>query len=373
MSHAKPNFSHQTEAHRAASAAGGSYFALARFGLRSWFSLLRSDMIRIVCMSVVVLCAATASAEQWAEKMFTQRSHDFGPVPRDSKTEYEFVVKNLYNEDLHIAHVGASCSCTQPRILKDTLKPLESGAIVAAFNTRAFSGQHSARLTVTIDRPQFAQVELQVKGYVRTDLVLEPGLVNLGTIGEGQAAEKKIKIEHFGGSDWKIKEVATDSEFLSASVNEKSRRGGRVVYELAVQLKEGAPAGYLKDQLAITTNDTRTKQFDVSVEGRIEPQLSVSPSTLMLGTLQPGQKITKNFVVKGIKPFKILDIHCDNASFTFKSSDESKTVHLIPMTFEAGTDAGTISQQIEIVTDLDDHKSVQLTVGGVVSLPLAGN
>ncbi len=330
-------------------------------------------MIRVVCVSLVALFAATASAQQWAEKMFAQRSHDFGAVPRDSKTEFEFVIENLYSEDLHIAHVGASCSCTKPRIVKDTLQPLETGAVVAAFNTRSFSGQHSARLTVTIDRPQFAQVELQVKGYIRTDLVLEPGLVNLGTIGEGQTAEKKIKIEHFGGNDWKIKEVSTDSEFLTARVNETSRRNGRVVYELAVQLKEGAPAGYLSDQLAITTNDKNTKQFDVSVEGRIEPQLSVSPANILLGTLQPGQKITKNFVVKGLKPLKILDIHCDNESFTFKSSDESKTVHLIPMTFEAGADACKISQQIEIVTDLDDHKSVQLTVAGVVCLPLAGN
>jgi hypothetical protein len=330
-------------------------------------------MIRIVWLSALVFCAAPASGQQWAEKMFTERSHDFGAVPRDSKTEYEFVVKNLYNEDLHIAHVGASCSCTKPRIVKDTLKPLETSAIVAAFNTRAFTGQHSARLTVTIDRPQFAQVELQVRGYIRTDLVLEPGLVNLGTIGEGGTAEKKIKIEHYGGNDWKIKEVSTDSEFLTASVNETSRRGGRVVYELAVQLNPGAPAGYLKDELTIATNDRNTKQFDVAVEGRIEPQLSVSPSTIMLGTLQPRQKVTKNFVVKGIKPFKILDIHCDNPAFTFKPSDESKTVHLVPLAFQAAADAGKIAEQIEIVTDLDDHKTVNLTVTGLVSLPLAGN
>jgi hypothetical protein len=45
--------------------------------------------------------------------------------------------------------------------------------------------------------------------------------------------EKKIKIEHFGANDWRIKEVSTDSEFLTAAVNETSRRNGRVVYELA--------------------------------------------------------------------------------------------------------------------------------------------
>src|SRR5208283_2392202 len=78
-------------------------------------SFTRSDMIRIVTLLAASCWAATASAQQWADKMFAQHSHDFGSVPRAAKVEYEFVVTNLYNQDIHIASVSASCSCTQPR------------------------------------------------------------------------------------------------------------------------------------------------------------------------------------------------------------------------------------------------------------------
>jgi hypothetical protein len=273
---------------------------------------------------------------------------------------------------VHISSVSASCGCTQPRIAKQTLKANEKGAIIAAFNTRTFTGQHSARLTVTIDKPKFAQVELQVRGYIRTDLVLEPGLVNLGSVGEGQTAEKKIRVEHFGNSNWKINDVQSDSPFLTAAVKETARGNGRVAYELAVQLKGGAPTGYLKDHVTISTNDNRTARLPVDVEGMIVAPLTVSPAALSLGAVAPGQRVTKQIVVKGTKPFKILEIRCDNEAFTFGSSNESKLVHLVPVTFKAGDTSGQLSQLIEIVTDMDDHRAVTFSVLGQVGAPLAG-
>src|SRR5262245_47534954 len=101
-------------------------------------------MFRCVIFCALSICAATACAQQWAENMFPERSHDFGSVPRAAKVEYEFVLTNLYKDDVHIASVRSSCGCTQPRISKDTLKTHEKGSIIAAFNTNAFSGQRGA-------------------------------------------------------------------------------------------------------------------------------------------------------------------------------------------------------------------------------------
>ena len=327
-------------------------------------------MFRYSFALAVCACAATASAEEWADKMFSQRSHDFGAVPRAAKVEYEFVITNPYKDDVHIAGVRTSCGCTSPRISKDTLKANEKGAIVAAFNTHAFTGQHGARVTVTIDKPRWAEVELNVKGYIRTDITLEPGLVSLGSVSRGQTVDKKIKIEHFGRDDWKITDVSTDSPYLDASIKEVSRSSGRVAYELDVQLKDGAPAGYLNDQLILATNDRRA-QFPVKVEGRIISPLTVSPTSLMLGSLQPGQKVTKKIVVKGTKPFAILDVRCDDVRFTFEPQREANTVHLVDVTFQAGNEPGKISKKIEIITDLNEQSTVELTAIGMVQSPLA--
>src|SRR5262245_51513006 len=128
-------------------------------------------MFRIGFVALAVSAfTATASAQQWADKLFETKAHDFGSVPRAAKSEYLFKVTNPYGEDLHIASVRSSCGCTIPRIEKDTLKTNEQGAIIAEFNTRAFTGQRHARVTVTIDRPRFAEVQLDIKGYIRTDV-----------------------------------------------------------------------------------------------------------------------------------------------------------------------------------------------------------
>ncbi len=329
-------------------------------------------MIRFTVACAVCVCAATASGQQWAEKMFAERSVDFGAVPRSAKVEHEFVITNLYKEDVHIAGVRTSCGCTAPRILKDTLKTHEKGVIVAAFNTRAFSGQHRARITVTIDRPQWAEVELNVTGYVRTDITLEPGQIDLGSVPAGKTADKKIRIEHRGRDDWQLTGVTAHSPYLVPTLKEISRSGGHQIYELEVQLTDGAAAGYLNDELILTTNDRRS-QFPVIVEGRIVAALSVSPTTLMLGTLSPGQEVNKQIVVKGVEPFSILDVRCDDDCFAFNiaAAQEKKKVHLVPVTFIAGEGLGKITRKIEIITDLRGQPTAELTAIGHISTSLA--
>ncbi len=101
--------------------------------------------------------------------------------------------------------------------------------------------------------------------------------------------------------------------------------------------------------------------------------LTVSPSSLMLGILQPGQKVTKQIVLKGKQPFRVTAIECDAPGFSFPSISEAKTVHLIPVTFVAGKDPVKLTEKIIIRTDLEEHKLVELPAFGQVLAPLAGN
>jgi hypothetical protein len=328
-------------------------------------------MFRCSLAVALSLCASIASAQQWAEKMFTERVYDFGGVARAAKVEHNFVITNPYKEDVHIASVRSSCGCTQPRIAKDTLKTYESGAIVAAFNTRAFTGQRGATVTVTFDRPRYAEVTLNVRGYIRTDVVLDPGQVNFGSVSAGQAAEKEIKVNYAGRDDWQITGVNANSPYLTAEVKELSRKRGRVSYLLDVKLKDNAPAGYLQQQLTLLTNDQRN-EVPVNVEGLIVAELTVSPSALMLGTVQAGQTVNKQIVVRGAKPFKIVEVRCDNSAFQFETGDEAKAVHLVPVKFQAAGEPGKIHQKIEIVTDLEGGKTASLTALGQIAAPLAG-
>lgn len=293
-----------------------------------------------------------ARGQDWARKMFEETKHEFGVVAKDSKTTFDFVFVNKYLEDVHVASVRASCGCTTPIIVNRDVKTWEKGVIRAQFNTDRFTGQRGATLTVTFDRPFFAEVQLRVDGYIRSDLVFNPGQVEFGNVDQGLATVKKIDVVSFGKSNWKIQDVRSVSDYLSVQILDENRQNGKVTYSLGVNLKENAPAGYLQNQLTIVTNDPALTNVPILVSGRVQPSLTVSPQSLHLGDLQPGEASTKNLVVKSKAPIRIAEIVCDNASCTFKFDPQKQAqLHVIPVTLTASDDAGKIFEHVVIRTE----------------------
>jgi hypothetical protein len=304
---------------------------------------------------VIVLSAAPSFGQDWAQKMFKVKDHDFGSVARGAKVEYSYVFENLYMEDVHISHAYSSCHCTDVRVENPTVKTYEKGAIVATFNTNAFSGQRGATLTVVIDRPFYAEVQLQDRGYIRTDVDVQPGSVQFGSIDQGIGYKQFVDVNYTGGrDDWKLVGLRSDNPHISAKAYETSRNYGQATYRLEVHVDKAMPAGYLDDHLALLTNDASAQQIPVLVEGRIMPTISVSPAALFMGVVQPGQKATKTLVVTSKKPFRVLSITCDDPkSFQFDLSKDAQAtkLHQIPVTFVAGAAAGKVVKTIKIKTD----------------------
>ncbi len=138
-----------------------------------------------------ILFCTPCFGQEWAQNMFKVREHDFGTVARGAKAEYRFVFDNIYMEDVHIAGVRTSCGCTTPSVENPSLKTYEKGAILAHFNTPTFQGARGATLTVTIDKPFYAEVQLHVKGFIRSDVVVEPGSVQVGSVDRARAPTGK--------------------------------------------------------------------------------------------------------------------------------------------------------------------------------------
>ncbi len=312
-------------------------------------------MIRRITVFVVyfVLTAVPCFAQQWATKMFQTADHDFGTVARGSKAEFDFKLSNLYLEDVHVAAAYSSCGCTSVEVVNPGLKTYEEGAIHARFNTPTFLGSRAATITVIIDKPFPAEVLLHVRGVIRGDVVFEPGSVQLGDVSLGTAVERKVRVTRSGWDDWQINDIKSSNPHISAKVAGSSRQNGWTTTDLTVTLDKDAPIGYLQDHLLLMTSEGQSVQMPLAVEGRVISDLTVSPSSLFLGVVQPGQEVTKSVVVKGSRPFKVLSITCDDKSFKFAPTNgEAKTVHVIPVTFVAGTTAGKMTKSIRIVTDL---------------------
>jgi hypothetical protein len=315
--------------------------------------VIRPTLVAVALVPVALVASLSTAAlgQDWASKMLSATTHDFGSVARSAKVQQRIVVKNLYKEDVHIAGVRVSCGCISASATRDVLATHETGEIVIDLNTRSFLGRRTATATVTFDRPYYAEARINISAYIRSDVVFTPGVVDFGTVHEGLAAEKKITVLYAGRDDWKIVDVTSANSNYEVAVTEKSRGGGRVSYELSVRLKDGTPAGYVNDPLTLVTNDSNLKRVPLYVEGRITPSVTVSPASLNLGVVKPGQKVTRLLIVKGNEPFRIIGVDCGDRCFEFKVSETAKTQHRIPVTFTAGEKPGNIAERIRIKTD----------------------
>ena len=315
--------------------------------------MLRNSLHALICTLLIANCC---QAQEWAKKLFETTSHDFGTVARGAKTVYRFKIRNPFEETVHIASVRSSCGCTSPKIINSTLKTFEEGEIVAEFNTRAFTGQNGATITVTIDQPFTAEIQLRVSGYVRSDVVFHPGSVRFGSVDEGTSAEKVISVNYAGRDDWKVLDVRSANPYLEVEIEETARGNRRVAYELIVRLKKDAPAGYFKSQLVLVTDDRRLTRVPFDVEGHVVSEITVSPQSVVLDPVRAGGEVSMKFLVRCKKPFKILSVECDDECFTFKKVDEAKALHFVLVTFHPDRDAkGKIQKSIRIRTDLDDN------------------
>jgi hypothetical protein len=306
---------------------------------------------------LLLLIASPVAAQEWAEKMFSERSHDFGVVARGAKAEFRFEFQNIFQEDVHIVSVESSCSCTTPVIENDkrVIKTWDKGAIVAVFNTRQFTDDKGAKVKVRFDKPFAAVVELSVKGKIRGDVVFEPAALDFGKIDLGGEVEKKLHVSYAGNPKWEIRDVRSALP-IEVNMFESARKPGRVEYDLVVKLSDQAPSGYFTGQMTLVTSDPHNSDIPVTLEGRIVSGITVSASHLMLGALEPGQTVTRKVVLSGRKEFKITEVKCDDEDgLKIVQPSAAKRVQVIPVTYTAGDAAGKLQRTIVIKTDQDSE------------------
>lgn len=316
------------------------------------------------CLSLAA--CGSASAANWADALFPVKTHNFGTVAVAADTQFVFPIKNHTDQDIHIASVRASCGCTTPILKEQWIRAGQEGAVIARYNTDTFRGKKGATLTVVIDRPAYAEVQLRVDGYIRRDIVFNPGSVQFGKVGAGESSEQRVGIAYAGRAEWQITGVESPQPYLHADVREKNRSGQRVDYELVVRISGDAPAGFVQEELIIQTNDRAMPRVPLQVSGQVEAPLSVAPQSFAVGTLKPGEDKTQRLVIRGNEPFKITSIELDGFDVDFPPTTEAKEAHVLTVRFVATDRDGKIDAPLVIRTDRGETMTARAAVIGEI-------
>ncbi|MEM7478610.1 MAG: DUF1573 domain-containing protein [Planctomycetota bacterium] len=309
----------------------------------------------------------SAQAQDWVKAMFKETTHDFGTVARGAKAQFSFVLENKYEEDIHIASVRTTCTCTTPSIKDDsrTLKTYQKGEIVCKFNTDAFIGSKAAVVTVVFDKPVYGEMQLNVKGTIRSDVSTDPGEIQFGDVARGTEKSTSVKISYRGSRPWEIKDVRSENMNLGVQLSPKTNRAGVVEYDMKVRLKPSAPVGSFSDEIILVTNEANFNLVTIPVRGKVPPPLEMSDS-VALGTTKVEEVLKSRLIVKGQSKFAITNITCEDPRFSFKTPSGSRTAHLIPLEFNAGKEAGAFRVEVTVETDLSEDNKVSTFVSGNV-------
>lgn len=323
--------------------------------------------VLLLVAGALVPTSLQAQNYSFTKDLFQKKSHDFGTVARAAQIDYVFEFTNNTKNTIEMSSVRTSCNCTTPTIEKKSIKPGEKGGVRCKFNTRSFLGSRRATVTVAFSRPYFSEVQLEVKGYVRRDIVVHPPSIDFKNVKEGEGSSQKVAIEYAGDDNWKISEARSSNPDIDVALKETHRGKGTVGYELVATLKKNAKPGYLNNfQLMLKTNDNRLNQFPVSISGKVEEAISVSPTSIDIDDMKKGDSFSKKIIVRASEPFQIVSAKSTDDRVMAEIPEEKSKMHIITVTLKAGDSTGKVNASLDLVTDLGGVKKTIDFSGNII-------
>lgn len=331
-----------------------------------------------VVVGVVVCTASTVSAqfleppkvEAWAVAMVSSDQLtgkdplriNYKSVARGQDVTFKFRLTNLYTQAIQVTNLATSCGCisweeNRGGSMLSTPIVIPSGkeaTVTLRLDTIRHQGeQKNKKATITVVNTESGKpglAEILVEGYIRSDVVLQPGSVNFGSVSPEATAEQHIAVNYAGRSDWRIVTARCNSPHLNVDVVEKLRGNGLVNYDVVVKLKETAPVGQLRDQLIIVTDDANNPQIPIQVDARIEPEYQVQVSSFS-GDLIPGKpaqtRVFVRYTKNPPKPFKIEKLERTRQEETIKveKSSDMRAFHQMVLTITPPNEPGDFEEE----------------------------
>jgi hypothetical protein len=336
-------------------------------------------MTRISCIFIAVVFFVRLVAGQepepatdWTQHVIpdAERSFDFKTVAKGTVSIHRFVLKNPFLEPIHIKAILSSCTCTTIDFNKEeqsVLKTYEEAVIPIRLQGDMFEGQRNSTITVIIDEPHRAEIQLNVRGEIRTDLNISPrDLIDFGNVELGKEQSRALTVTYKGSNtQWRIVDVKCENEFIrTTDVITETTRVGEKTFRLNVILDKSAPNGNLLTTLLLRSNDSEPRRdIPIPIRATVGTVINVTPKAFSLGILSPGEvSPTKSVILRGTRPFRITKIECDNPAIdiplTVNADDPPKIVYSVPVVYrnplegEGAPKEGVMRAIVQITTDI---------------------
>jgi Protein of unknown function (DUF1573) len=319
-------------------------------------------MFRHVMFCFGILVVGSVQAGE-AEKFFSERTKDFGTVPFGQTQVHHFKVTNTSANVVQISGAGVSCGCTTATVQGNILRPGESTYVTASMDTKKFIGQKEVLVYVNFSAPR-EQVTLSVKANRNDNFGKSAEALNLGQVRKGVEGSGSMQVTMRNEPGFEIRGAASGTEYVKPTAKLIRRDNSEVVYEVAATLKGGLDTGTWTTDLVFSTNSAMVPTIRIPLYVDVVAAITATPSAVQFSSVRVGDKKELSVVVKGDKPFKILDVKGGDGLITASAdSTESKQAHVVRIVFQP-SEAGDLSKTITVVTDTGAEGKITIPVRG---------
>jgi hypothetical protein len=325
----------------------------------------------LVAFTILVQLAFGQSAEtDWLQHVIPtkERSFDFKTVAKGATPEYPFVLKNPLQEPIHIASVVSSCACTTLDFdaEKTVLQTYETFELKVRLRGDRFEGQRNSTLTVIIDKPHRAEIQLNVRGEIRADLKVTPDFLDFGNVVLEKGPSKTLTVTYSGSnSHWRIVDARCENPCIRANITTDFTNINQKTFKVQVSFDPSTPFGTIREHLFLVTNDGASRrEIPIDIRATVGTVIRVSPPTVFLGALPSGEPSpTKPVILTGTTAFRITKIECDNPAINIVWEADAHTApqdrYRLPISYQnpaqgegAPQKDGTMLATVRVTTDV---------------------
>lgn len=215
-----------------------------------------------------------AQAQNWAEAMFDELSHDFGCVPRGSLLTHSFRLVNNTKQPVHVANVRVSHNIsTSARSLKTNLQPGEETVVVVTSDTSRFLNSKSVIIFVSFDQPQIEEARLWIYTISHENIIFSPkdGLA-FGRVQTGMRHVRTMNVTFLGETKTDVTAITSESAYVQPSIKLLQFAEAKTIYEVTVRLREDTPVGKWNSDIWVKTSNPSIPRLRVPMTVEVEEE-----------------------------------------------------------------------------------------------------
>jgi hypothetical protein len=319
-------------------------------------------MARYTLLIIGVLFAGSVRAGE-AEKFFSERVKDFGTVPFGPTLVHHFRITNTTTHTVFIASARVSCGCVSASIPVNSLRPGESTYLTANMDTKRFLGPKEVIVYVNFSQPH-EEVTLSVRANRNDNFSKSGEAIQIGQVRKGTEGTGTLQVTMRNDPGFELRDALSGTDFVQAGFKLLRRDRSEVVYEVSATLKPGLDTGIWTTDVMFNTTSPVLPTVRIPVLVDVVAPITATPATVQFPAVKVGDRKELSVIVKGDKPFKILDVKGgDDLVKAVADGSEAKPAHILRLVFQPSA-AGDLSKTITVVTDGGSENKITIPVRG---------